>query len=295
MPIVLALPGNEPMADRIAASLSAERGQATVRRFPDGESYVRVESSVQGRPVVLVCTLDQPDGKLVPMLLLAAAARDAGAASVGLLAPYLAYMRQDVRFSPGETVSARHFAGWLSAGFDWLVTADPHLHRIADLAEVYSVPTRNVHAAQAIADWLRLNVQQPVLVGPDEESRQWVEDVAGRAGSPCVVLRKSRRGDRDVEVSVPDVARWQRHTPVLVDDIVSTGRTMIETIRHLKTLGWPAPVCVAVHAVFAGSAYEDILDAGAAKVVSCDTIVHASNRISIAAGLARAVGELVSA
>lgn len=291
--VVLALPGNEAMAERLAARLGAERGHASVRRFPDGESSVRVVSNVEGRHAVIVCTLDRPDDKLVPLLLLAAAVREAGARSVGLVAPYLAYMRQDVRFRPGETISAKHFAAWLSQGFDWLATVDPHLHRIADLSEVYTVPTRNVHAAQAIADWLRGNVERPVLIGPDEESRQWVDDVAQRAGVPSLVLRKTRRGDREVEVSVPDVARWRGHTPVLVDDIVSTGRTMIETLGHLKALAMPAPVCVAVHAVFAGTAFDDLLAAGAAQVVSCDTIAHPSNRIPMADELARAVRELL--
>ena len=291
--VVLAMPGNEAMAEGLAARLGAERGETSVRRFPDGESSVRVVSSVAGRHAVIVCTLDRPDDKLVPLLLLASAVREAGAASVGLVAPYLAYMRQDVRFQPGETISAKHFAGWLSQGFDCLATVDPHLHRIAHLSEVYTVPTRNVHAAQAIADWLRLQVHQPVLIGPDEESRQWVDDVAQRAGAPSLVLSKTRRGDREVEVSVPDVARWRGHTPVLVDDIVSTGHTMIETLGHLKTLAMPAAVCVAVHAVFAGSAFDGLMAAGASRVVSCDTIVHPSNGISIADDLAGAVRELL--
>ncbi|WP_231973447.1 ribose-phosphate pyrophosphokinase-like domain-containing protein [Variovorax sp. HW608] len=117
-PLLLALQGNDPMAGRLTAALSAEAGAAIVRRFPDGESYVRVESAVQGRQVAVVRTLDRPDDKLVSLLLLAAAARESGAASVGLIAPYLAYKRQDVRFRPGETVSARHLAAWLSSGID---------------------------------------------------------------------------------------------------------------------------------------------------------------------------------
>ncbi|MGX6571297.1 ribose-phosphate pyrophosphokinase [Cupriavidus necator] len=292
-PLVLAMPGNEAMAGQLALALGAELGMATVRRFPDGESYVRVESAVQGRPVVIVCTLDRPDDKLIPLLLLAAAARENGAADVGLVAPYLAYMRQDVRFHPGETVSAQHFATWLSRGFDWLATVDPHLHRITDLSQVYAIPTRHVHAASAMAAWLRAHVTRPVLVGPDEESGQWVADVAQRAEAPLVVLRKSRKGDRDVEVSVPDVDRWRDYTPVLVDDIVSTGRTMIETIGHLRRAGMAAPICIAIHAVFSGSAARELESAGAGRVVSCDTVVHPSNAISVAPDLASAVRELL--
>ncbi len=88
-PVVVAMPGNEQLADDLAAHLSLERGAATVRRFPDGESYARVESAIEGRVTLIACTLDRPDDKLVPLLLLSAAVREAGALSVGLVAPYL--------------------------------------------------------------------------------------------------------------------------------------------------------------------------------------------------------------
>jgi ribose-phosphate pyrophosphokinase len=151
-----------------------------------------------------------------------------------------------------------------------------------------------VHAADSVARWLREHVEHPLLVGPDEESGQWVVDVARRADAPSVVLHKTRHGDRDVEVSVPEVERWRAHTPVLVDDIVSTGRTMAESIAHLRHAGLAAPVCVAVHAVFASQAFEDLLAAGAAQVISCDTIVHPSNRIALGAAIAAGVKELLA-
>jgi ribose-phosphate pyrophosphokinase len=288
-PAVIAMPGNEQLADALADALSLDRAAATVRRFPDGESHVRVEASVEGRDTLIVCTLDRPDDKLVPLLLLAAAVRESGARSVGLVAPYLAYMRQDRRFHPGETISAQHFASWVSRYFDWLVAVDPHLHRIADLSQVYSVPSSVVHAAGSVATWVHANVPNPLLIGPDEESAQWVADVAQQAGAPFVVLSKTRHGDRDVEVSVPEVERWRSHTPVLVDDIVSTAHTMIETIGHLRRAGLAAPVCVAVHAVFAQTAFDDLRAAGAGSVVSCDTIRHPSNCIPLTAAIADAV------
>jgi ribose-phosphate pyrophosphokinase len=140
-----------------------------------------------------------------------------------------------------------------------------------------------------VAAWVKANVPNPLLIGPDEESAQWVGDVAQRAGAPFVVLTKTRHGDRDVEVSVPEIQRWRSHTPVLVDDIVSTAHTMIETIGHLRRAGLPAPVCVAVHAVFAQTAFDDLRAAGAGDVVSSDTIRHPSNRISLTAAIADAV------
>ena len=292
--VVIAMPGNEALADQLAAALALERVPATVRHFPDGESHVRVEGSVQERRVLIVCTLDRPDPKLVPLFLLARAARDSGALSVGLVAPYLPYMRQDRRFQPGEAVSAVLVSGWISQQVDWLVTVDPHLHRIRDLAQVYNIPTRVVHAAADVATWVRAQVPQPLLVGPDEESAQWVREVARDADAPFLILTKERRGDRDVVVSVPDVDRWRSHTPVLVDDIVSTARTMIETVGHLRRAGLAAPVCVAVHAIFDQSAFADLRAAGASEVVSCDTIVHPSNRIALTQTIAAGVREMLT-
>jgi ribose-phosphate pyrophosphokinase len=291
--VVVSMPGNEALADQLAARLALQRVAASVRHFPDGESNVRVNGAVQGLHAVIACTLDRPDAKLVPLFLLAHALREAGAVSVGLVAPYLPYMRQDRRFQPGETVSAVHVSGWIAREFDWLVTVDPHLHRITDLAQVYAIPTRVVHAAADVAAWVKAHVHKPLLVGPDEESAQWVSEVARGADAPFVVLTKERRGDRDVVVSVPHVEQWLAHTPVLFDDIVSTARTMIETVGHLRRAGLAAPVCVAVHAIFAQTAFEDLQAAGVADIVSCDTIVHPSNRIGLVQAIAVAVRELL--
>ena len=297
--LLLGMPNNERMTEALATALNGAtgktstlvttRGDFTLRTFPDGESYVRIESSISDRDVALVCTLDRPDNKVLPLLFTAATARDLGAASVGLVAPYLAYMRQDRRFVDGEGVTSAYFASLLSRAFDWLVTVDPHLHRRTSLGEIYSIPSEVVHAAPRVAAWIREHVRRPLLVGPDSESTQWVSAVAGAAEAPSIVLDKVRRGDRDVSVSVPDVARWRHHTPVLIDDIVSTARTMIATIAHLRQAGLAAPVCISVHAVFAADAYDQLLSAGAARVVSCDTIPHASNAIALAAELASAV------
>ena len=139
---------------------------------------------------MLVCTLDRPDDKFLPLVFAAAAARDLGAHGSALSAPYLAYMRQDRRFQPGEAVTSTYFAKLLSSQIDWLVTVDPHLHRRGSLAEIYSIPTQVMHAAPLISDWIRSEVKMPLLIGPDSESEQWVAAVARDAGAPHVVLQK---------------------------------------------------------------------------------------------------------
>jgi ribose-phosphate pyrophosphokinase len=288
-PLLFRLSGAEELAGGLRRELGLEEGKLEFRRFPDGESYLRFESPLAGRAVLLLDSLKGPDEKFLPLVFAAATARELGAVSVGLVAPYLAYMRQDKRFHPGEAVTSRHFAALLSGQLDWIVTADPHLHRYKSLDEIYSVPARVAEAAPLLAQWIEKEVKNPLLVGPDAESRQWVEAVAGLAHAPFIVLKKQRRGDRDVEVSVPEVERWRGHRPILVDDIISTGRTMIETVGHLLAAGMQPPVCLAVHAVFAGKAHEELLKAGAAEIVTCNSISHPSNRIDLSGVLAQTV------
>ena len=285
--VVFALPQNEALARALATELDAELGGLEVRRFPDGETYVRLDSGVAGRDVVIAASLSQPDRKLAQLLFIARTARELGAASIVLAAPYLAYMRQDRQFRPGEGLTSRFFADFVSAFVDGLVTVDPHLHRIAKLSDLYRIPSQVVHAAPFIGNWLQANVSSPVVIGPDEESRQWVAAVAEAAGAPHVVLSKVRHGDRNVEVSVPQLEAWRDRTPVLVDDIVSTARTMIEAVKHLKAAATSAPVCIGVHAIFAGSAYDDLMAAGASRVVTCNTIAHPSNAIDVFPAISR--------
>jgi ribose-phosphate pyrophosphokinase len=294
-PLLIPLPGNERLAAQLAELLGAELGSALVRRFPDGESYVRLEQPVRGRELILACTLHRPpDDKFLPLAFLAATARELGASSVGLVAPYLSYMRQDRRFEDGEGVTSAYFARLLSQSFDWLVTVDPHLHRRSAIADIYAIPAAEVHAASAVSAWIREHVTRPLLIGPDEESAQWVRSVAEEVGAPHLVLEKTRRGDEDVSVSVPDVGAWSRHTPVLVDDIISTAHTMIEPVQHLRRLGLAPPVCVGIHAVFAEGALEQLLAAGVSCVATTDTIPHSTNQIAVAPLIAEGVRTLRS-
>jgi ribose-phosphate pyrophosphokinase len=293
--IVFAFPGHEALARLLAARPGAAEGTLVLRRFPDGESYVRLDAPVAGRDAILVCGLNRPDEKLLPLVFAAEAARDLGAASVGVVAPYLGYLRQDRRFQDGEALTSATFARLLSGCADWLVTVDPHLHRYRSLEQVYSLRTAVAHAAPGISAWIERHVEAALLVGPDAESEQWVAEVARRAGCPHIVLEKTRRGDREVEVSAPAIERYRDRTPVLIDDIISTGRTMIEAVIQLIRAGMRPPVCIAVHAVFADAADAALIAAGAAGVVSCNTIVHSTNAIDVDGAVVEAVGGLRSA
>lgn len=291
-PLLFAFPGNEAHTRSLAALCGASEGRLNFRRFPDGEAYFRLEPELAGLPVALVCTLDHPDEKLPALMMAADTARELGARRVGLVAPYLPYMRQDRRFHPGEPVSARLVGKMISRCFDWMVTVDPHLHRINRLSQVYTTKLGVVAAAPLLAEWIAREVKQPLIVGPDSESRQWAADVAGRLGAPYAVMDKVRRGDEQVELSAPDLAAHAGRTPVFVDDIVSSGATMVQAVRQLVEKGLSSPLCVAVHALCPPTLTQELESLGA-RLVSVDTVAHPTNAISCDALLASEVGQLL--
>ena len=172
---------------------------------------------------------------------------------------------------------------------------DPHLHRVERLQSLYRIPTVHVSATPAVARWIAETIPDAVLIGPDSESEQWVADIAALSSMPYQVLAKERHGDYDVRVSLPDPAAVAGRTPVLIDDIVSSGHTILETLAHLRRLSLPSPLLVAIHPVFAGDAYARLQEAGLARIVSTDTISHPSNAIALGADLAAAASTLMTA
>jgi ribose-phosphate pyrophosphokinase len=290
-PLIAPLPGNETLGERVARAGGFDLGMLETRQFPDGETYLRHRANLSERPVALLCTLNDPDPKLMPLLLAAASARELGAPRVGLVAPYLGYMRQDRQFHEGEAVSAVHFARLLSREFDWLVTVDPHLHRIRRLEDVFTVPCEALHAGTLLAEWVRAEIADPLLIGPDAESEQWVAAAARAAGAPYVVAQKVRSGDRSVAIEIPDLTRWRNCRPVLIDDVASTGRTLLASAEILHARGMRKPACAVVHGIFAGDAFAR-LQAACGPIVTTNTIEHSSNRIEIAGLLAKAVARI---
>lgn len=280
--------GDDARARTLARRAGAAYLEVEWHRFPDGETGVRVPGPVPAR-VAVFADLDRPDPKFLPLVFLLDALRDLGAEHVTLVAPYLPYLRQDARFRDGEAITSRTFAAALSPLVDRIVTVDPHLHRYRSLEEIYAAEGVVLSAAETIGRWTGAHVDSPVLIGPDTESRQWVERAAAAADTSFMVLEKKRRGDRDVSIRVGELDMLAGRTPVLVDDIISSGHTMAETVRGLLARGMKSPVCIGVHAVFADGAGRLLADAGAARVVTSNTIAHPSNGIDVFGLLADAL------
>lgn len=287
-PVLLCFEDEQESGARIAQAGHLDLARIERHRFPDGETRLRLPPTLPEH-VIILRTLNDPNEKLIELLLAAHTARALGARHLTLVAPYLAYMRQDVAFHPGEAISQRIVGRFLADLFNTVITVDPHLHRAATLQEAVPVARAIVlSGASLLSDLIAARRQNPLLVGPDEESAQWVALAASRHGFDHTVCRKVRHGDRAVEVALPDVALAGRQV-VLLDDVASTGHTVALATRLLLAAG-AASVDVAVtHALFAGNAMQLILDAGVGEVWSTDCINHPSNSVSMAAPIAEAL------
>ncbi|MFA6037141.1 MAG: ribose-phosphate pyrophosphokinase [Legionellales bacterium] len=280
-PLLFSLFDDTDFALAIQKILNCDIGKINIHTFPDKETLVRFDSSLENREIIFIASLDNPNTKLMPLLFASETARALGATKIGLIAPYLAYMRQDKIFHPGEGVTSQYFAKLISDYFDWLVTIDPHLHRWHTLADIYSIPTQVLHAAPCIADWIKTHTEKPLLIGPDSESEQWVGEIANLSNAPYVICNKHRESDNHVNINIPQIDLYSDHTPILIDDIISTATTMIETVKHLQLLKLKSPICIGVHPIFADQAYKNLLHANVSQIVSCNTIKHPSNRIDV--------------
>ena len=262
-------------------------------QFPDGEIKLRLPDALPPR-VVILRSLNQPNDKLVELLLAARTARLLGARRLSLVAPYLAYMRQDIAFQAGEAISQRIVGEFLAQLFDTVITIDPHLHRVKTLKEAVPVERAVVlSAAPLLADFVAGHRVNPILIGPDEESAQWIALAATRQGFEHAVCKKIRHGDHQVEVSLPTIAVADRSI-VLLDDIASTGQTVAQTARLLIAAG-AASIDVAVtHALFAGNAMEVLRDAGVQNIWSTDCVRHSSNAVSVAPLISQTLAALAT-
>ena len=262
-----------------------------VHRFPDKE--LRVTVGVASEITIVFASLHQPNDKLLALLFASEALRRGGAKRVVLVAPYLCYMRQDAAFHEGEAISQKVIGPLLAGSFDRIVTVDAHLHRTGDIRDVFpGIEADNLSAMPAAAQALRAGIDhQTIVVGPDEESRPWVSDLAARLGLGHAVARKSCRSDRSVEMVFPDPALLANRPALLVDDIVSSGATVAACAKALQSAGVTAIDAVITHALFPPELLGKLLAAGVRSVKSTDSVPHPTNAIALDTVLAEMLRE----
>jgi ribose-phosphate pyrophosphokinase len=279
---IQSLPSCAGDAKRLASLLGVPFQEIALHRFPDGE--IRVTVGPAASTTIIYASLDRPNDKLIAVLFAAEALRRAGARRLVLLAPYLCYMRQDTAFHEGEAISQKVVGRLLAATVDRVITVDAHLHRTADIKAVFpDIEAVNLSAMPAIAKALRIAGFDPatIVVGPDAESRPWVSDLAGQLGLIDTVAQKIRRGDRAVEISFADPHLIAGRPALLVDDIVSSGGTLIACAKALTAAGAKAIDAVITHALFPEELAAEFANAGIRSIRSTSSVPHPTNAIPL--------------
>jgi len=281
--VVLSGSANPMLAMALARELGLSLGQCAIKRFPDGEKHVEVDPrEVEGRDVVFVQPTPNGASEAAFELLLAAdACRSGGASSVAAVVPYFGYARQDRRKHDGEALGARVAAKALGAArLDLVVTVDVH----GETAEAsLDVPTEQVSAAPVLAAALEREIaRDSVVVAPDLGAARLAREYARILRLPFAVVQKLRTSATDVIVEhVAGDVRGLR--PVIVDDIIATGGTIVAATRALRAEGCVDEMTVAAtHGVFAPGAFERLHDARIRRFFVTDTIATSAPAESVA-------------
>lgn len=287
-------PGFEEPGNALASLLACDASIITLHKFPDGESRIRVSSVTE--TVLVYVSLDQPNDKLINLILAAHALREAGAKRLVLVCPYLCYMRQDKAFHDGEAVSQKVVGQLLAGYFDRIITVDPHLHRITSLDAVFEgIETTVMSAMQSIAEMIASNetLSDAFLIGPDSESRQWLEIASKETGAPFLIADKKRRGDREVAITLANIEQVRNRPAIIIDDVISSGATIRQCAGLLKNAGANHIEAMTVHALCTPADMSLMKAAGVARIRSCNGVLHETNTISLAPLLAGALtGEI---
>ena len=292
LPLLISFSDYQQQAKALAMVCGIPYETIQLHHFPDGESQLILPVDLP--ETVIVCrSLNEPNSKLIELMLTAQSLRQNGVERIILVAPYLCYMRQDKAFHPGEVVSQSIIGRFLAGLFDAVITVDTHLHRISELREAIPIENAvNINATQPMADFIETRFNNPLLLGPDGESEQWVKDIATHFGFDYAVAQKQRLGDHKVLVTLPERAYSGRDI-IIVDDVASTGKTLLEAAKQLMPYQ-PASVSILVsHALFMEDAIDQLNAAGIEHIYSCDSIPHPTNTVSLANLLANALQDVL--
>ena len=288
MTLILGFEDYLPQAEKLSHCLSIPVKMVKLHQFPDGETKVTLPEELPNK--VIICrSLNQPNEKLIELIITASAAKQQGVEHVTLVAPYLCYMRQDKAFIKGEAISQKIIGKLLSEYFDSVITVDPHLHRINNLSE--AIPNKSaitLHASNAISNFLHQKFKHPVVIGPDEESEQWVKAIASPHQWRYTIATKQRYSDTKVEVSFCENSPNENtkldltnQDIIIVDDIASTGRTLEQAVIQIKKQNPQSISVIVTHAFFVDKAIEQLNSLGVNNIWSSDSIPHATNAFSI--------------
>jgi ribose-phosphate pyrophosphokinase len=267
-------------AGRVAANLAKELRQpllqATFKRFPDDEFYVRLLDSVAGDEVLIVQTA-YPDEKIIELLLMQDAVHDSGAKKITVVLPYFGYSRQDKKFEEGEAISARAIAEHISLHADSVITVDPHKEHIL---KFFTVPAYSCSAVKALAQYLK-EKRIDFILAPDKGAKERAKEAAAVINCDYDYLEKTRIDSTTVTITPKKLDAHSKRVAI-IDDIISTGRTMANSIKELKKQGAKEVFVACTHGLFIGQAKEKLIAAGCDEIISTDTIENEFSKVSVA-------------
>ena len=293
--LLLSGSANRPLAEEIAQQLGGQLCKVTLKRFADGEIFVRIDENVRGRDVYVINSTNPPAENMLELLLLMDAARRASAARITAVMPYFGYARQDRKDQPRVAISAKLMANMVSvAGADRVLAIDFHQHQLQGF---FDLPVDHLYAAPVFVQHYRqMNLQDVVVVAPDVGSAKMARGFAKRLNGTLAIIDKRRTGPNVAEV-VNVVGEVAGKNCILADDMIDTGGTMAEAVHALKRLGANDVYICATHALLSGPAVERLSAAPVTEVAVTNTIAIPPERhfpalkvLSIAGLLAKAIG-----
>lgn len=296
-PLVIGGSNGEHLAIELSQLMGFELVSVEIKKFPDGETYVRILGEVSGRDVVYINSLQRsPNESLIETLLTLDALRDLGATRLIAVIPYMSYARQDSRFNPGEAISVQTIAKlFKSMRLDHLITVDMHLHRITDPSSLFGANFHNITGVRELAKYIKRNysVENTVVIGPDEEAEQWAKIMAEDLGGlEYGVLKKTRLTAEKVAV-VAEGLNVQGKNVIIVDDIISTGGTIVEAVNTLKNLGAREIYVTTVHPLLIGNAYAKLLRLNLRDLVGTNSVLSPISKVSIAPAIGEKIMEIL--
>ncbi len=284
------------IAVRIARLGDYELGDIEVRKFPDGETYIRLVSNVADKDVVYVNSIAKDvNDLLIETLFTLETLKELGAKKVYAVIPYFPYARQDERFNPGEVVSFNVVARMLErAGIDEVWTIDLHLHRVGDISKLFKIPARNLTAVKELCAYMKeiYRLEKPFIIGPDEEAEQWARVASEYFDSEYDVLEKQRLSAEEVVVKPKHIRDFKGRDVLIIDDIISTGGTIVEAVKVIKNMNAGDIYVAVTHALLVKNALTKILKAGVKDVVSTDTVLSPTSRVTVAPLIARELSKI---
>jgi ribose-phosphate pyrophosphokinase len=275
------------IAGNLANRLQLPVLHAIYKRFPDGEFYVRLLDDINGKDVVIVQTV-YPDSKIVELLLMQDAVHDAGAKKIIVVLPYFGYGRQDKKFEDGEAISARAIAQHISLHSDYVITVDPHKEHIL---KFFTVPTFSCSAVSTIAQHL-MGKNIDFILAPDKGAKERAKEAAEIINCEYDYLEKTRINGNTVKIAPKELDARDKNVAI-IDDIISTGGTMANSITELKKQGAKAVFIACTHGLFIGNAKEKLLASDCDEIISTDTIETDFSKVSVAECIATTIVKTV--